>query len=140
MPLNSLHLIIKSRRSTAKISVIAASPTEVDACLARLHIQNRRTPVKVSGGKMPNRGTEGVPVNPRVQAACGGPASAPYMAPFRLITALTVLNSIFTSSARLQLQMYCVSSFTISSKFVISLRPLTCHMPVMPGFIASRIR
>lgn len=62
-----------------------------------------------------------------------------HMAPFRFSTVITVLYSIFTSSQRLQLQIYCLSSFTTSSKFVISLRPLTCHMPVMPGFTAKRI-
>lgn len=33
--------------------------------------------------------------------------------------------------------IYSVSSFTTSSKSVISLLPLTCHIPVMPGLIAS---
>lgn len=36
------------------------------------------------------------------------------------------------------LLMYSLSSRTTSSKSVISLRPLTCHMPVMPGLIARR--
>ena len=31
-----------------------------------------------------------------------------------------------------------VSSLTTSSKSVISLRPLTCHIPVIPGLIAIR--
>ena len=32
--------------------------------------------------------------------------------------------------------IYSVSSFTTSSKSVISLLPLTCHIPVIPGFMA----
>ena len=31
-----------------------------------------------------------------------------------------------------------VSSLTTSSKSVMSLRPLTCHIPVIPGLIAIR--
>lgn len=32
--------------------------------------------------------------------------------------------------------IYSVSSRTTSSKSVISLRPLTCHIPVIPGLMA----
>ena len=45
---------------------------------------------------------------------------------------------ILISSPRLQLSIYCTSSFTTSSKSVISFRPLTCHNPVMPGFALKR--
>lgn len=37
-----------------------------------------------------------------------------------------------------RMAQYSLSSRTTSSKSVISLRPLTCHMPVMPGLIARR--
>ena len=37
---------------------------------------------------------------------------------------------------KFQLLIYSVSSRTTSSKSVISLRPLTCHIPVIPGLIA----
>ena len=36
--------------------------------------------------------------------------------------------------------MYCLSSFTTSSKSVMLLRPLTCHIPVSPGLVARRAR
>jgi hypothetical protein len=51
-------------------------------------------------------------------------------------TAKTVLNKIFISSPIFHWEIYSVSSRTISSKSVISLRPLTCHIPVMPGLMA----
>lgn len=38
----------------------------------------------------------------------------------------------------LPLLIYSVSSLTTSSKSVMSLRPLTCHIPVIPGLIAIR--
>lgn len=37
-----------------------------------------------------------------------------------------------------RLLIYSVSSLTTSSKSVMSLRPLTCHIPVIPGLIAIR--
>ena len=46
------------------------------------------------------------------------------------------LNKIFISSPIFHWEIYSVSSRTISSKSVISLRPLTCHIPVMPGLMA----
>lgn len=52
-------------------------------------------------------------------------------------TTSTVFISIFISSPIFQFSIYSLSSLTTSSKSVISLRPLTCHMPVMPGLIAS---
>lgn len=55
-------------------------------------------------------------------------------------TTNTVLIRIFTSIPRFQFFMYFISSFTTSSKSVISLLPLTCHMPVSPGFTASLAR
>ena len=39
-----------------------------------------------------------------------------------------------------KLDMYCLSSFTTSSKSVMLLRPLTCHIPVSPGLVARRAR
>ena len=45
----------------------------------------------------------------------------------------TVFHNIFTSNLRLHSLIYCVSSFTTSSKSVILLLPLTCHIPVRPG-------
>ena len=59
----------------------------------------------------------------------------PYLAPFLLATATMVLSIIPISSATLQFSIYCLSSFTTSSKSVISLLPLICHNPVMPGFM-----
>lgn len=53
-------------------------------------------------------------------------------------TVITVLNSILISRLKFQLLIYSVSSLTTSSKSVISLRPLTCHIPVIPGLIAIR--
>ena len=60
--------------------------------------------------------------------------------PSFLSTTNTVLNSILMSSPMFQFSMYSLSSLTTSSKSVMSLRPLTCHMPVMPGLMASRAR
>lgn len=40
--------------------------------------------------------------------------------------------------AYIALLIYSVSSLTTSSKSVMSLRPLTCHIPVIPGLIAIR--
>ena len=64
----------------------------------------------------------------------------PYIDPSLPRTVFTVLNKILISSAGVHSFIYFVSSLTTSSKSVISLRPLTCHMPVMPGFIASLAR
>ena len=56
--------------------------------------------------------------------------------PSLLITANTVLKSIFISNPIFHSEIYSVSSLTISSKSVISLLPLTCHIPVIPGLMA----
>ena len=58
--------------------------------------------------------------------------------PFR--TTLTVFSIIFRSRRTLQFSIYSWSNLTTSSKSVISLRPLTCHIPVIPGFIPARLR
>lgn len=44
------------------------------------------------------------------------------------------------NEAMFQFVIYSLSRRTTSSKSVISLRPLTCHMPVIPGLIASLAR
>ena len=63
-----------------------------------------------------------------------------YIDPSLPRTVFTVLNKILISSAGVHSFIYFVSSLTTSSKSVISLLPLTCHMPVIPGFIASLAR
>lgn len=60
------------------------------------------------------------------------------MEPFCPNTISTVLNKILISSINDHSAIYWVSSLTTSSKSVISLRPLTCHIPVRPGLIARR--
>ena len=52
----------------------------------------------------------------------------------------TVLTRMRRSSQILQCSIYSVSNFTTSSKSVILLLPLTCHMPVIPGLKARRAR
>lgn len=52
-------------------------------------------------------------------------------------TTATVLNKILISSPGLHFLIYSVSSLTTSSKSVILLLPLTCHIPVSPGLNAS---
>lgn len=64
----------------------------------------------------------------------------PHIAPFRANTTPIVLKRILISSAKLQLVIYSVSSFTTCSKSVISDLPLTCHIPVIPGLHARRAR
>lgn len=60
---------------------------------------------------------------------------------FRFISALAiVLYRILMSSPIVHSLMYCLSSFTTSSKSVMLLRPLTCHIPVSPGLVARRAR
>ena len=59
-----------------------------------------------------------------------------YTDPSLFRTVITVLNKIFISNPKFQLLIYSVSSRTTSSKSVISLRPLTCHIPVIPGLMA----
>lgn len=59
--------------------------------------------------------------------------------------ALTFLSSVYQqlsvmSSPIVHSLMYCLSSFTTSSKSVMLLRPLTCHIPVSPGLVARRAR
>lgn len=49
-------------------------------------------------------------------------------------------NRILMSSPIVHSLMYCLSSFTTSSKSVMLLRPLTCHIPVSPGLVARRAR
>ena len=63
-----------------------------------------------------------------------------HTAPFFPNTAYTVLSRIFISNQRLHSRIYLVSRSTISSKSVMLLLPLTCHMPVIPGLIASLAR
>lgn len=48
--------------------------------------------------------------------------------------------NISKSNPMLQWLMYSLSSFTTSSKSVMLLRPLTCHIPVRPGLVARRAR
>ena len=60
--------------------------------------------------------------------------------PSFLNTTNTVLNRIFISIPIFQFSIYSLSSLTTSSKSVISLRPLTCHIPVIPGLIANLAR
>ena len=52
-------------------------------------------------------------------------------------TTATVLNRIIISNPGLHFLIYSVSSLTTSSKSVILLLPLTCHIPVSPGLNAS---
>ena len=61
-----------------------------------------------------------------------------HSAPRPVKTTATVLNSSLMSPHKDQLSMYFTSSATTSSKFWMLLRPLTCHSPVMPGFIDNR--
>ena len=63
-----------------------------------------------------------------------------YIEPSFLNTTNIVFSNIFISSPMFQLVIYSLSRRTTSSKLVISLRPLTCHMPVIPGLIASLAR
>lgn len=58
--------------------------------------------------------------------------------PSFLTTTITVLKSILTSNPISQFSIYSLSNLTTSSKSVMSLLPLTCHIPVIPGLIASR--
>ena len=60
--------------------------------------------------------------------------------PSCLKTEATVLIKILISNPKFQFAIYFISSFTTSSKSVISLLPLTCHIPVIPGFTARRAR
>ena len=64
----------------------------------------------------------------------------PYTAPSFFSTAPTVFTSIFRSFPKFQFSIYSRSSFTTSSKSVMLLRPLICHIPVMPGFMASLVQ
>lgn len=64
----------------------------------------------------------------------------PYAAPSFFSTAPTVFHSIFRSFPKFQFSIYSRSSFTTSSKSVMLLRPLICHIPVMPGFMASLVQ
>lgn len=60
-----------------------------------------------------------------------------HLDPLPLSTTPTVLSRILISIPIFQFLTYSISSFTTSSKSVISLLPLTCHIPVSPGFTAS---
>ena len=63
----------------------------------------------------------------------------PYSDPRPVNTIITVFKSISISSLRLQLSIYAQSNLTTSSKSFISERPLTCHMPVIPGLRDKRL-
>ena len=67
------------------------------------------------------------------------PSSPTYTDPFLFNTVNTVFISILISKLILKFIIYSLSNRTTSSKSVISLRPDTCHIPVSPGFIASRL-
>ena len=60
-----------------------------------------------------------------------------YIDPSPLKTTTTVLHNNFKSNPKLQPVIYSVSNSTTLSKSVISLLPLTCHIPVIPGLMAS---
>lgn len=45
---------------------------------------------------------------------------------------------VATYDTMFQLSIYCTSSFTTSSKSLISFLPLTCQSPVIPGFALKR--
>lgn len=64
----------------------------------------------------------------------------PHIDPSFLNTTCIVFSRILKSSPMLQWLMYSLSSSTTSSKSVMLLRPLTCHIPVRPGFAARRAR
>lgn len=49
----------------------------------------------------------------------------------------SLFKSILISNPISQFSIYSLSNLTTSSKSVISLLPLTCHIPVIPGLIAS---
>lgn len=68
------------------------------------------------------------------QAACNARTHAE---PSFLNTTSTVFSRILMSIPIFQFSIYSLSSLTTSSKSVILLRPLTCHIPVIPGLIAS---
>lgn len=59
-----------------------------------------------------------------------------YCDPFPVNITPTVLNKILMSSPIFHSAMYFVSSATTSSKSVMLLLPLICHIPVSPGLIA----
>ena len=63
-----------------------------------------------------------------------------YIAPLWEKSTPIVFTSILRSNPKCHSVMYFVSSLTTSSKSVISLLPLTCHMPVIPGLMASLAR
>ena len=63
-----------------------------------------------------------------------------HSAPVCLSTTETVLSRIWKSSSMLQVSIYSRSSFTTSSKSVMSLLPLICHSPVIPGLMLIRTR
>lgn len=63
-----------------------------------------------------------------------------YTAPSLFNIINTVLQIILISIQILHSLMYWRSNLTTSSKSVMLLRPLTCHRPVIPGFIARRER
>ncbi len=60
--------------------------------------------------------------------------------PFIPKTTPNVLSIIFISRSSEKFLIYSLSSFTTSSKSVISDLPDTCHIPVSPGLIARRLR
>ncbi len=63
-----------------------------------------------------------------------------HLAPLCPRTTTIVCRRILKSSVSDQLSMYSRSRRTTSSKSDMSLRPLTCHMPVRPGVIDRRLR
>ncbi len=64
-------------------------------------------------------------------------AIVPYHA-LALTTLTKVFARILKSRPKDQLSMYSQSSFTTSSKSLTEPLPLSCHNPVMPGFMARR--
>lgn len=48
-----------------------------------------------------------------------------------------IVGPVDTQALISQFSIYSLSNLTTSSKSVISLLPLTCHIPVIPGLIAS---
>ena len=75
---------------------------------------------------------------PTVLSANAANLRADHLEPSFFSTTRIVLNNSLISRLILQFVIYCVSSLTTSSKSVMSLRPLVCHIPVIPGLMEIR--
>ena len=131
-------LTVHDRRQCGQIPRVGQLVKTDDPVIRmRLHHMKNKVGTYKSGSSCHNNSHfRSFPTGSRPRQSC----QQFYDAPSCFNTTATVFRRILMSSLQLQFRIYSVSRRTTSSKSVISLRPLTCHIPVIPGLTLIRTR